>query len=130
VGITVALLLQGALGGALLVIVVLVLLMAVVVAAAIFGGALEDEGGAGGGSAQSTQSIIPPGTILATMGLGLAILGAFYGSAGINFLGIFSGAMAYYRGARVLGVVASVLSFATIFIGYYLGISGAYQFDF
>lgn len=72
-GTIVALLLQGALGGAFVVITVLVLLAAVVVAAAVFGGALEDEGGSGG---EATRSIIPPGTILAAMGLGFAVLGA------------------------------------------------------
>ena len=117
-------LLQGALGGAFVIIVLLILMAGVVVVAAAFGGALS-----GGGSEQEAAPIIPPGTILAAVGLCLALLGGFYASSGFNFLGIMMGALAYYRGARVLGLAASVLSFATIFIGYLLS-SGAYQFSF
>jgi len=117
-------LLQGALGGVFLIIVLIILVAGIVVAGAVFGGALS-----GGGSEQESAPIIPPGTILAASGLALAVLGAFYASSGFNFLGIMLGALAYYRGARVLGGVVSVLSFATIFIGYTLS-SGAYQFSF
>ncbi len=116
--------LQGALGGVFLIIVLIILVASVVVAGAMFGGALS-----GGGSEQEAAPIIPPGTILAASGLALAVLGAFYASTGFNFLGIMLGALAYYRGARVLGLVVSVLSFVTIFIGYLLS-SGAYQFSF
>jgi hypothetical protein len=117
-------LLQGALGGIFLIIVLIILIAAVVVAGAIFGGALS-----GGGSEQEAAPIIPPGTILAASGLALAVLGAFYASSGFNFLGIMLGALAYYRGARVLGGVVCAVSFITIFIGYTLS-SGAYQFSF
>ena len=121
--LAVALLLQGALGGAFLVVLALVLIAAVVVIAAVSGGTL-----GGGDRGQEAAPIIPPGTILAASGLGLAALGGFYASAGLNFVGIIAGAIAYYRGARVLGVAATVLSFVTIFVGYYLG-SGASQFN-
>jgi hypothetical protein len=121
--IAAALLLQGALGGALVVVLVLVLIVTVLVVAAAFGGALGSRSGE-----EATQSILPPGTILAAVGLGFAALGAFYASTGFNFLGILSGAIAYYRGARIFGIVVSVLSLATIFVGYYFG-SGANQFD-
>ena len=117
-------LLQGALGGAFVVIVLAILVATAVVAGAVFGGALS-----GGGSQQEAAPIIPPGTVLAASGLALAVLGAFYASSGFNFLGIALGALAYYRGARVLGGVASVLSFVTMFIGYSTA-SGAYQFSF
>ena len=121
--IVATLLLQGALGGALVVVLALALTLAVVVAAAVFGGAIGDRSGE-----EAAQTIAPPGTILAATRLGLAVLGAFFGSTGFNFVGIAVGAVAYYRGARLLGGAACVLSFATIFIGYYFG-TGAYQFD-
>jgi hypothetical protein len=121
VSISVALL-QGALGGIVLIIVLVILVAAV--AGAIFGGALS-----GGGSEQEAAPIIPPGTVLAASGLALAVLGAFYASSGFNFLGIMLGALAYYRGARVLGGVVCILSFVTIFIGYTLS-GGAHQFSF
>jgi len=122
--IATALLLQGALGGALVVVLVFVLILTVLVVAAAFGGALGDRSGA-----EATQSILPPGTILAAVGLGCAVIGTFFASTGFNFLGILSGAIAYYRGARIFGIVVSILSLVTIFIGYYFG-SGAGQFDF
>ena len=122
---SVALLLQGALGGAFLVILVLILVAAVVLLAAVFGGTL----GGDSSNGETTAPLVPPGTIMAASGLGLACLEAYYGSIGFGFLGIILGGMAYYRGSRVLGIVASVLSFAAIFIGYYLGYQTA-QFGF
>jgi hypothetical protein len=122
---SIALLVQGALGGAFLVILVLILVAAVVLLAAVFGGTL----GGDSSNGETTAPLVPPGTIMAASGLGLACLEAYYGSIGFGFLGIILGGMAYYRGSRVLGIVASVLSFAAIFIGYYLGYQTA-QFGF
>ena len=124
---SIALLLQGALGGAFLVILVLILVAAVVLLAAVFGGTLG--GGGDSSNGETTAPLVPPGTIMAASGLGLACLEAYYGSIGFGFLGIILGGIAYYRGSRVLGIVASVLSFVAIFIGYYLGYQTA-QFGF
>ena len=110
-------LLQAALGGAFLLILFLILVAGVVVIAAISGGALSDRD-----SQVSSVPIVPPGTVLAASGLGLAVLGALY-SLSLAFVGIILGMMAYYRGARVLGGVATVLSFVAIFVGVYLGIA-------
>ncbi len=121
---TTALLLQGALGGALIVILLFVGVVAVVVAAGVFGGALGGRGGTGGEDASQTQGIVPPGTILAGVGVGLAVIGAYSPSLGFGFVGMAVGAIAYYRGARVLGGVASVLSFIALFIAYYMGGEG------
>ena len=117
----IAFLLQGALGGALVLVLLFVGVVAVVVAAGVFGGAIGGRGGAGGEDSSQTQGIVPPGTILAGVGMGLAVIGAFYPSISFGFVGIFMGAMAYYRGARVLGIAVSLLSFATLFIGYFMG---------
>ncbi len=117
----IAFLLQGALGGALLLILLFVAVVIVVVAAGIFGGAVGGRGGSGGEDATQTQGIVPPRTILAGTGMGLAVIGAFYPSLSFGFVGMALGAVAYYRGARVLGGVVSVLSFITIFIGYFMG---------
>src|ERR687885_2611088 len=86
---SIALLLQGALGGAFLVILVLILVAAVVLLAAVFGGTLG--GGGASSKGETTAPIIPPGTIMAASGLGLAGLGAYYGSIGFGFLGIILG---------------------------------------
>lgn len=101
----------------------LVVVAGVVVIAAISGGALSDRG-----DEVSTGPILPPGTLLVASGLGFALLGAFY-SISLTFVGIMLGMMAYYRGARLLGVVVSALSFAAIFVGYYVGSGGPYQFS-
>lgn len=116
----IAFLLQGALGGALLIIIAFVLVVGVVVLAGVFGGALGGRGGAVGEEAQ-TDKIVPPGTIVAGVGIGLAVIGVYTPSLSFGFLGIAMGAVAYYRGARVLGGAASVLSLAAIFIAYFLG---------
>src|ERR687889_1156032 len=76
----IAFLLQGALGGALLLILLFVAVVVVVVAAGVFGGAVGGRGGSGGEDASQTQGIVPPGTILAGTGMGLAVIGAFYPS--------------------------------------------------
>lgn len=116
-------LLQGALGGVLLLILFFVVIAGVVVIAAISGGALSDREGE-----DSTGPIIPPGTVLAASALGFALLGALY-SLSLTFVGIMLGMMAYYRGARLLGGAVSALSFAAIFVGYYLGSGGPHQFS-
>lgn len=116
----IAFLLQGALGGALLIIIAFVLVVGVVVLAGVFGGALGGRGGAGGEEAQ-TDRIVPPGTIAAGVGIGLAVIGVYAPSLSFGFLGMATGAVAYYRGARILGGAASVLSLAAIFIAFLLG---------
>jgi hypothetical protein len=121
-------LLQGALGGALLVIIVFLLIVGAVVAASLFGGALGGEG-TSPSSREATAPILPPGTVMGALGLGFAWFAVYYGSSGMGFVGIMLGAMAYYRGARVLGGVVSVISFATLIIGYYVGDQLA-QFSF
>lgn len=118
---SIALLLQGALGGALLLILLFVGVVAVVVAAGVFGGALGDRSGTGGEDASQTQGLVPPGTVLAGVGMGLAVVGAFLPSLGLGFVGMAVGAIAYYRGARVLGGAVSVLSFIALFIAYFMG---------
>jgi hypothetical protein len=117
----IAFLLQGALGGALLLVLLFAGVVAVVVAAGVFGGAVGGRGGSGGEDANQTQGLVPPGTILAGVGMGLAVIGALYPSLSFGFVGMALGAIAYYRGARILGGVVSVLSFIALFIGYFMG---------
>ncbi len=116
-GITVALLLQAALGGALMIILALTLIGGAVVLAALLGGALVGDRST---KAEATDPILPPGTILGASGLGMAAIGAFYSFA-LSLVGIALGMLAYYRGAQVLGVMACVLSFAAIFVAFYTG---------
>ncbi len=120
----ITLLLQGALGGALILVLLFAGVVTVVVAAGVFGGAVGGRGGAGGEDASQTPGIVPPGTILAGVGVGLAVIGAFSPSLGFGFVGMAVGAIAYYRGARILGGVASVLSFITLFVAYFMGGEG------
>jgi hypothetical protein len=122
----IAFLLQGALGGALVIIIGFVLIVTAVVAAGAFGGALGGRGGAESGEAQ-TERVVPPGTILAGVGMGLAAIGAYFPSLSMGVVGVIMGAIAYYRGARVLGGVVSILSLAAIFIAFLLGGEG-YKF--
>ncbi len=119
----IAFLLQGALGGVFVIILAIVAIVAVVVLGGIFGGALQDRGGGQGGEAgeTETQNILPQGTILAAVGLGLAVIGAFSPSVALAILGMVMGAMSYFRGSRILGIAVSVLSLAAIFLAIWFG---------
>ena len=71
-----------------------------------------------------------PARILCAIGLGFAVIGAFFISVGTNVVGMILGLVGYYLGARVFGVLVIVLSTVTLFIGLLIGpgaIPGTYD---
>jgi hypothetical protein len=71
-----------------------------------------------------------PARILCAIGLGFAVIGAFFISVGTNIVGMILGLVGYYMGARVFGVLVIVLSTITLFIGLLIGpgaIPGTYD---
>ena len=124
--VTVALL-QGIAGG-----ILIVLLLAVVGGGLLFVGI---SGRAAGGEGPERPGRVQgrslfPARALCVIGLGSAVVGAFFVSIGTNVVGMMLGAIGYYLGARVFGVVIIVLSLITIFIGLAVGqdpMPGAYD---
>jgi hypothetical protein len=120
-------LLQGIAGGILVVIFFAVVGGGVLLAAVL--------GRASGGSSAAR----PPGEperslllarILCAIGLGFAVIGAFFISVGTNIVGMILGLVGYYMGARIFGVLVIVLSTVTLFIGLLIGpgaIPGTYD---
>ncbi len=110
--------LQGVAGG-FLVVLLIVLVGGGLLLAAVFGRAA-------GGSPDDRPDIgarsgVIPGRILCTIGLGAAVIGAFFVSVGTDVVGMLLGMAGYYFGARVFGVVVIVLSTITLFIGLLVG---------
>ena len=71
-----------------------------------------------------------PGRILCSVGLAFAVTGAFFVEVGTDVVGMLLGAVGYYLGARVFGVIVIVLSIITLFIGLLAGqgaIPGSYE---
>ena len=71
-----------------------------------------------------------PGRILCSVGLAFAVTGAFFVEVGTDVVGMLLGAVGYYLGARVFGVIVIVLSIVTLFIGLLAGqgaIPGSYE---
>lgn len=67
---------------------------------------------------------------LCVIGLGFAIVGAFFVSVATAVVGIVLGIVGYFLGARVFGTVVIVLSIATLSIGLLIGpgaIPGSYD---
>lgn len=62
------------------------------------------------------------GRILCTIGVGSAVVGAFFVSVATDIVGIILGVIGYYLGARVFGVVVIVFSTITFFFGLAFGI--------
>jgi hypothetical protein len=126
VSIAVALL-QGIAGG----------ILAVIFFAVIGGGLLLAAvlGRASGGSSAARppgepEKSLLPARILCAIGLGFAVIGAFFISVGTNIVGMILGLVGYYMGARVFGVLVIVLSTITLFIGLLIGpgaIPGTYD---
>ena len=120
-------LLQGIAGGILVVIFLAVVGGGVLLAAAL--------GRASGGSSTARlpgepQRSLLPARILCAIGLGFAVIGAFFISVGTNIVGMILGLVGYYFGARVFGVLVIVLSTVTLFIGLLIGpgaIPGTYD---
>ena len=125
-GIAVALL-QGIAGGILAVIFFAVIGGGVLLAAVL--------GRASGGSSAAhppgePEKSLLPARILCAIGLGFAVIGAFFISVGTNIVGMILGLVGYYMGARVFGVLVIVLSTITLFIGLLVGpgaIPGTYD---
>lgn len=123
----VAALLQGIAGGILIVIFFAVVGGGVLLAAVL--------GRASGGSSAARPPGEPersllPARILCAIGLGFAVIGAFFISVGTNVVGMILGLVGYYFGARVFGVLVIVLSTITLFIGLLIGpgaIPGTYD---
>lgn len=120
-------LLQGVAGG-FLVVLLIVLVGGGLLLAAVFGraagGRPDDRPDVG------ARSGLIPGRILCTIGLGSAVIGAFFVSIGSDIMGMLLGMMGYYFGARVFGVVVIVLSTVTLFVGLLVGqgvIPGSYD---
>jgi hypothetical protein len=126
VGIAVALL-QGIAGGILAVIFFAVVGGGVLLAAVL--------GRASGGSSAARppgepEKSLLPGRIVCAIGLGFAVIGAFFVSVETNIIGLLLGVMGYYLRARVFGIVVIVLSMITLFIGLAFGqdvIPGTYN---
>ena len=119
--------LQG-IAGALLVVLLLALVGGGLLLAAVFGraagGSPDDRPDAG------ARSGLILGRIICAVGLGSAMIGAYYVSVGTNVMGMLLGMIGYYLGARVFGVVIIVLSTITLFIGLLVGqgaVPGAYD---
>ena len=119
--------LQGVAGG-FLVVLLLILVVGGLLVAAVFGRAAgkspDDRPDVG------ARSGLIPGRILCVIGLGFAVIGAFFVSIGTDILGMILGMAGYYLGARVFGVVIIVLSTITLFIGLLIGqgaIPGSYD---
>ncbi len=71
-----------------------------------------------------------PARALCVLGLGSAVVGAFFVSLATNVLGMILGMVGYFLGARVFGTVVVILSIATLFIGLLVGplaIPGSYD---
>ena len=120
-------LLQGVAGGFLIVLLIVVvgggLLVAVVFGRAV-GESPDDRP-----LEEARQSLVP-GRILCAIGLGSAVIGAYFVDIGTNVVGMVLGMMGYYFGARVFGVVIVVLSTITLFVGLLVGqgaIPGSYD---
>jgi hypothetical protein len=126
VSIAVALL-QGIAGGILVVIFFAVIGGGLLLAAVL--------GRASGGSSAARppgepEKSLLPARILCAIGLGFAVIGAFFISVGTNIVGMILGLVGYYMGARVFGVLVIVLSTITLFIGLLIGpgaIPGTYD---
>jgi hypothetical protein len=120
-------LMQGIAGGILVVIFFAVVGGGILLAAVL--------GRASGGSSEARPPGEPersllPARILCAIGLGFAVIGAFFISVGTNVVGMILGVVGYYFGARVFGVLVIVLATITLFIGLLLGpgaIPGAYD---
>jgi hypothetical protein len=117
-----------ALGGAFLVVLFFVLIVGGMLLATVFGRSFSsrdpDRPVEGPG-----RNLIP-GRMLCSVGLGFAVLGAFFVSVGTNVVGMVLGAVGYYLGARVFGVVTIIISLITLFIGLLIGpgaIPGSYD---
>lgn len=64
------------------------------------------------------------------IGLGLAVVGAFFVSLATSVLGMILGMMGYLLGARAFGTVVVILSIVTLFVGLLIGplsIPGSYE---
>lgn len=71
-----------------------------------------------------------PARALCVVGLGFAVLGAFFVSVATSVLGMVLGMVGYFLGARVFGTVVIILSIVTLLIGLLVGpaaIPGSYD---
>ena len=110
--------LQGLAGG-FLVVLFLVLVVGGLLLAAVLGRASRRE--EPGRPGRRPGGSLLPARILCATGLGFAVVGAFSISVAIDVLGMILGAVGYYLGARVFGVVIIVLSTVALFIGLLTG---------
>ena len=120
-------LLQGIAGGILVVIFLAVVGGGVLLAAAL--GRASGESSMARPPGEPERSLLPA-RILCAIGLGFAVIGAFFISVGTNIVGMILGLVGYYMGARVFGVLVIVLSTVTLFIGLLIGpgaIPGTYD---
>jgi hypothetical protein len=117
-----------ALGRAFLVVLFFVLIVGGMLLATIFGRTFGSRGA--DRPVEGPGRNLIPGRMLCSVGLGFAVLGAFFVSVATNVVGMILGAVGYYLGARVFGVVIIVLSIITLFIGLLIGpgaIPGSYD---
>jgi hypothetical protein len=110
--------LQGIAGG-VLVILFLVLIVGGLLLAAVLGRAFQRE--EPGRPEGRPRSSIFPARMLCAIGLSLAVVGVLSVDVATDVLGMILGAVGYYLGARVFGVVIVVLSTVTLFIGLLIG---------
>jgi hypothetical protein len=120
-------LLQGLAGG-FLVVLFFILLGGGLLLAAVLGRAFGKRGPDRPGG-RFGRSLLP-GRILCSVGLALAVTGAFFVDVGTDVVGMLLGAAGYYLGARVFGVILIILSIVTLFIGLLAGqgaVPGSYE---
>ncbi|MDP8926791.1 MAG: hypothetical protein M3M97_07760 [Actinomycetota bacterium] len=111
-------LLQAALGGALVVILFFVLLGGGLLLVVVFGGRASPTEGA---DRRGLGRSLFPARALCVVGVSIAVVGAFFVSVATDVLGMLLGAVGYYLGSRVFGVVVIILSVVTLFIGLLAG---------
>ena len=117
-----------AVAGGFLIVLLLVLAVGGLAVVAVFGRAAGERPDDRSRVGARNGSI--PGRILCAIGLGSAVMGAFFVSVGTDVMGMALGMMGYYLGARFFGVVVIVLSTITLFIGLLVGqgaIPGSYD---
>ncbi len=120
-------LLQGIAGGILVVIFFAVVGGGVLLAAAL--GRVSGESSVARPPGETERSLLPA-RILCAIGLGFAVIGAFFISVGTNVVGMILGLVGYYLGAHVFGALVIILSTVALFIGLVIGpgaIPGTYD---
>jgi heme O synthase-like polyprenyltransferase len=74
-----------------------------------------------GSSEKKAEVRVLAGRVLCTLGIILAVIGAYFVSVALGAVGIFLGVVGYSLGARNLGPVAVIIGLVSIFVGLLIG---------